>query len=88
VVRSSRGPVPRPPAAEHKKDAAHGFCTRIQRHRKATAFSSYPAPAAFPQKMKYPLYKKADGRYNKERNAPRIRLCMEVFAPYAGGGCW
>ncbi len=35
-----------------------------------------------------PLYKKQNRRYNKNRNVPMIRLCMELRSPYAGGRCY
>ena len=46
----------------------------------------YPAPAAFRTEGKFPLYKKANRRYNRERNAPRIRLCMELTLRMQGAG--
>ncbi len=36
---------------------------------------------------RYPLYKRTDRRYNRNRNALMIQLCMEGGSPYAGGRC-
>lgn len=51
-------------AARHKKSAAYGFASISNAIRPAAA-------------LIFPLYKKADRRYNKNRNVPRIRLRME-----------
>ena len=60
-----------------QKGAGYGFSIHIQRQTdKRKNFSAAP------------LYKKLRKRYNRDCNAPVIRLCMEGIAPYAGGRCY